>query len=169
MSWHFQTIGCISRNSYCLQSLNKCWINLKTGFQILFRILDNVRPNGKISLSRSIRILIKTETKCRNSRNYNRCKIFTNLPMKITWEIIWYPLQRHHIKGVVSHIIGNSTVVSTVCHQQRKPQKSTQLGICEGIHLRLVDSPHNGPAMQKVFPCHDTIMFKFITATDEGL
>ena len=48
------------------------------------------------------------------------------------------------------------------CHTQswdnNTETSSALLASCEGIHQSLVDSPHRGPAMQKVFPCYDVIM-----------
>ena len=70
----------------------------------------------------------------------------------------------------VSQIIGNSIVCSSICQANNKENKCfTLLDLLRGIHqfywhfLRginqwLMDSPHKGPVMQKVYPCHDVII-----------
>ena len=40
----------------------------------------------------------------------------------------------------------------------KKYQSSELLYICWGIHQWPGDSPHKGPVMEKVLPCHDIIM-----------
>ena len=61
---------------------------------------------------------------------------------------------------MVSQITGVSIVCSTVCSgaDQRNCQSSASLAFVRGIHWWLVNSPHKGPAMQKMFPFDDVIM-----------
>ena len=44
---------------------------------------------------------------------------------------------------------------------QRKYQSSTSLAIVSGIHQELVNSPHKGPVMQKMFPFDDIIFIPY--------
>ena len=55
---------------------------------------------------------------------------------------------------MASQITGVSIVCFAVCSgtDQRKHQSSMSLVFVRGIHQSLVDSPHKGPVMQKMFP-----------------
>ena len=58
---------------------------------------------------------------------------------------------------VASQITGISTVYSG--GRSKKTLKLHVTGLCEGNPL--VDSPHKGPVMQKMFPFDDAIMGKY--------
>ena len=69
-----------------------------------------------------------------------------------------YSLQwRHNERDGISFA---SIVCSTVCSSadQRKHQISASLALERGIHQWPVDSPHEGPVTQKMFPIDDVIM-----------
>ena len=55
---------------------------------------------------------------------------------------------------MASQITGVVVVYSTVCSgvDQRKHQSSAPLAFVRGIHRWLVNSPHKGPVMRKMFP-----------------
>ena len=61
---------------------------------------------------------------------------------------------------MASQITSISIVYWTVCSgaDQRKHQSSASLAYVRGIHQSLVDSPHKGPVMWKMFPFDDIIM-----------
>ena len=61
--------------------------------------------------------------------------------------------QWHRTTIMVSKITGNYTVCSIVCLgiHQTKHQSFSLLVLLRGIHQSLVDSPHKGPVMRKVF------------------
>ena len=65
---------------------------------------------------------------------------------------------------MASQITGVSIVCSTVCSgtDQRKDQSFPSLAFVRGIHWWLVDSPHKGPVMQKMFPFDDVIMIGLV-------
>ena len=62
---------------------------------------------------------------------------------------------------MASQITSFLIVCSTVCSgtDQRKHQSSASLAFVWGIHQSLVDSPHKGPVMWKMFPFDDVIMW----------
>ena len=59
-----------------------------------------------------------------------------------------------------SQITSASNVYSTICSgvDQREHQSSVSLAFVRGIHRGLVNSPHKGPVMRKMFPFDDVIM-----------
>ena len=61
---------------------------------------------------------------------------------------------------VASQIMSLTTVCSTVYSgaDKRKHQSSVSLAFVRGIHRWMVNSPHNGPVMQKMFSFHAVIM-----------
>ena len=61
---------------------------------------------------------------------------------------------------MTSQITSVSIVYLTVSSgtDQSKHQSSVSLAFVRGIHRRLVNSPHKGPVMQKMFLFHDIIM-----------
>ena len=61
---------------------------------------------------------------------------------------------------MASQITSVSSVYSTIYSgtDQRKHQSSQSLAFVGGIHQRLVNSPHKGPVMWKMFPFDDIIM-----------
>ena len=61
---------------------------------------------------------------------------------------------------MVSQITSLTIVYSTVNSgaDQRKDQSSASLAFVRGIHRWLVNSPHKGPGMRKMFPFDDVIM-----------
>ena len=65
------------------------------------------------------------------------------------------------MSAMASHITGVSIVYSYVCSgaDQRKHQSSPSLAFVWEIHRWLVNSPHSGPVMWKMFPFDDVIMF----------
>ena len=64
---------------------------------------------------------------------------------------------------MASQITSLSIVYSTVYSgtDQRKHQSSASLAIVLGIHGWLLNSPHKGPVMRKMFPFDDVIMSSF--------
>ena len=64
------------------------------------------------------------------------------------------------MSSMVSQIASLMIVYSTVYSgaDQRKHQSSVSLASVRGIHRWLVNSPHKGPVMRKMFPFHDIIM-----------
>ena len=70
-----------------------------------------------------------------------------------------------HFQGIIISSMAskkNSVLVVylIVCSgaDQRKHQSSMSLAFVKGIHCWLVNSPHNGPVMWKMFPFDDVIM-----------
>ena len=63
--------------------------------------------------------------------------------------------------AIASQITSLTIVYSTVYSDadQRKYQSSASLAFVRGIHRRPVNSPHNWPVTQKMFPFDDVIMF----------
>ena len=57
----------------------------------------------------------------------------------------------HENHGVSVHWQNKLTITKTLNH--------TLLVFMRGIHWSPVDFPHKGPVMQKMFPCHDGIMY----------
>ena len=78
------------------------------------------------------------------------CKLLGSWIWKLVGSLRW-----SHMNIMACQIIGDSTVCSVVCsgYQQRLHQRAL-LAICEGNPLLPVDSPHKGPVMQRLFPCH---------------
>ena len=71
------------------------------------------------------------------------------------WSLYLYLITTScHISIMASPITSNWTVCSTVCLQQQKKSKVPFTG-----PLSLVDSPHKGPVIWKVFPCHNIDVF----------
>ena len=72
----------------------------------------------------------------------------------------------HHYSDVIlsamaSQIASVSIVYSTVCSgaDQREHQSFASLAFVMGIYRWPVDSPHNGPVIQKMFPFDDVIIW----------
>ena len=68
-----------------------------------------------------------------------------------------------HMSIIAFHITGQSSDCSTVFFRltSNKRQRSALLAPLWGestCHQWQVDSPHKGPVMRKVFPCHDIII-----------
>ena len=61
---------------------------------------------------------------------------------------------------MASQIIGTSIFYSIVFFRRRSKKTSNLCvtGLCLGIHLWPVNSPHNGPIKRKMFPLDDIIM-----------
>ena len=68
------------------------------------------------------------------------------------------------MSAMASQITGVSIVYSTVCSgtDQRKHQSSTSLAFVKVSHWWLVNSPHKGPVMRKMFPFDDVFMHQFM-------
>ena len=64
------------------------------------------------------------------------------------------------MSAMASQITSLMIVYSTICSgaDQRKHQSSASLAFVRWIHRSLVNSPHNGPVTQKIFPFDDIIM-----------
>ena len=63
--------------------------------------------------------------------------------------------------SVIASQITSRTIVYSIIYSgtdQRKHQSSTSLAFVMGIHQWLVNSPHKGPVMRKMFPFDDVIM-----------
>ena len=77
---------------------------------------------------------------------------------------IWVPLHYYDVimGAIVSQITSLRIVYSIVYSgaDQRKRQSSTSLAFVWGIHRWPVNSLHQGPVMQKMFPFDDVIMKK---------
>ena len=71
------------------------------------------------------------------------------------------------ISAMAFEIIGVSIVCSTVYlgEFQRKHHSSVSLAFVRVVHRWLVDSPHKGPIMRKIFPVDDVIMKEWIKNT----
>ena len=80
--------------------------------------------------------------------------------------IAWcYQTQNYNYRDVImsmiaSQITGIMIVNSTIClgSDERKHQSSASLAFVRGIPRWLVNSPHKGPGMRKMFPFDDVIM-----------
>ena len=70
------------------------------------------------------------------------------------------PLQWCHNECDGSQITSISILCSTICSgaDQRKHKSFASLAFVRGIHRWLVDSPHKGPVVWKMFPFDTTIM-----------
>ena len=70
---------------------------------------------------------------------------------------------------MASQITSLTIVYSTVYSgpDQRKHESSASLASVWGIHRWLVNSPHKGPVMRKMFPFDDIIMILLWLATDQ--
>ena len=75
----------------------------------------------------------------------------------VTITLQWHG--HHGVIGVSNHLQLNCLFKSLICLQQRKCQNSASLVLCEWKPI--VDSPHKGPVIQKVFPCHDMMIKLF--------
>ena len=66
------------------------------------------------------------------------------------------------MSAMMFQINGISIACSVICSDadQRKHQSFASLAVVRGIHQWPVDSPHKGPATQKMFPFHDVIITK---------
>ena len=73
---------------------------------------------------------------------------------------IWTDVSDVIMSVMASQITDVSIVYSTVCSGavRRKHQSSMPLAFVRGIHQWLLNSPHKGPLMQKIFPFDDVIM-----------
>ena len=60
--------------------------------------------------------------------------------------------------GVSNHQHLNCLLNRLFRHKSKKHQSSTSLVFVRGIHQWLVDSPHKGPVMRKIFPFDNVIM-----------
>ena len=81
---------------------------------------------------------------------------------KLTPEIIDRPQYNDVIIiAMASQNTGVRIVYSTVCSgpDQRTHQTSASLAFVRGIHRWPVNSPHKGPAAQKMFPSDDVIVW----------
>ena len=69
-------------------------------------------------------------------------------------------LWRGQILVIASWIIGRSSACSTVCSdwKQRNIKSLCYCPFVKGIHQVLVDYPHKGTVMHKIFPFYDVIM-----------
>ena len=73
-------------------------------------------------------------------------------------------ISKHHndvtIGAMASQLTSLTTIYPTVYSgaDQGKHQSSASLAFVRGIHRWPVNSPHNGPVTQKMFPFHDVIM-----------
>ena len=74
-----------------------------------------------------------------------------------TWKLPPVTRWPYQLRLIVSEIIGNLTVCSTVCLDwpQTTYKSSALLARFSGIHLWPMDSPHKALVMRKAFPYHD--------------
>ena len=75
--------------------------------------------------------------------------------------MITTPLQWHHneYNGISNHGCLGCLLNRFSDADQRKHQSSASQAFVRGIHWWLVDSPHKGPVMQKMFPFDNIIMY----------
>ena len=78
------------------------------------------------------------------------------------WDEITYPLQWHHIQWHDNerNAVSNHWRLDCLlkCLFRHRSSNSALLASVRGIRWWLVDSPHKGPAMQKMSPFDDVIM-----------
>ena len=95
-----------------------------------------------------------------NSHNVIISEGYDLVPNK--WQII---IWTNHYSDIImsmmaSQITSIFLVCSTICSgSKKKNQSSTSLAFLRGIHQWLVDSPHKGLVMQKMFPFDDAIIW----------
>ena len=83
-------------------------------------------------------------------------------PIKFIYYIV--QITAHYSVAIMSSMASQITSISSVCsavcsgEHQRKHQSSASLGFVRGMHWCPVDSPHKGPAKQKILPFDDVIM-----------
>ena len=72
----------------------------------------------------------------------------------------------HHYNDVIMGLMASQITSLTIVYSsvysgtdQRKHQSSTSLAFVRRIHRSLVNSPHKGPVMRKMFPLDDVIMY----------
>ena len=62
---------------------------------------------------------------------------------------------------MMSQITGNSALLNSLFRLTTKKTlkiKTSLLVLCEGNHSWLMDSPHKGSVMLKLYPCHDVML-----------